>query len=83
MRLHTGGAGLQKPPQRRRRKVMERADKLVYNVSEAAVVLNVSRPTVYTLIRRADFPAFKVGTRTLISRAGLARWVDAQTTKEE
>lgn len=53
-------------------------DRFTISPSEAAQVLGVSRPTVYTLIKRADFPAFKVGTRTLVSVEGLKRWVEAQ-----
>lgn len=58
-------------------------DKLAYSMTEASEVLGVSRPTVYTLTKRADFPAFKVGARTLISAAGLREWVVAQIGKEE
>ncbi len=53
-------------------------DRLTYSPTEAAQVLGVSRPTVYTLIKRDDFPAFKVGSRTLISAEGLRRWVENQ-----
>lgn len=52
--------------------------RLALSVAEAAEVLGVSRPTVYDLVNREDFPAFKVGTRTLISSEGLAAWVAAQ-----
>ena len=58
-------------------------DKLAYSMTEAAEVLGVSCPTVYTLAKRADFPSFKVGTRTLISAEGLQEWVAAQVGKEE
>ncbi len=51
------------------------SQKLALSVSEAAQVLGVSRPTVYTLARQPGFPVFKVGTRTLISADGLRRWV--------
>ncbi len=54
-------------------------NKLALSVTEAAALLGVSRPTVYTLIHRDDFPAFKVGSRTLISRAGLNEWIGKQT----
>ena len=57
---------------------MATADKIALSVAEAAELLGVSPPTVYKLIRRADFPAFKVGTRTLISRSKLEEWVAAQ-----
>lgn len=53
-------------------------DKLTYSPTEAAQVLGVSRPTVYQLMKRADFPAFKVGSRTLVSAEGLRAWVQAQ-----
>lgn len=57
-------------------------ERLAYSPTEAAQVLGVSRPTVYTLIRRADFPAFKVGNRTLIPVEGLRDWVRDQAEKE-
>jgi len=53
-------------------------DKLAYSTTEAAQVLGVSRPTVYKLMARADFPSFKVGSRTLVSAEGLRAWVQAQ-----
>ncbi len=56
---------------------------LVYDVTEAAAALHISRRTMYELMNREDFPAtFKVGRRRLISKARLAEWVDAQTQKE-
>ena len=54
------------------------AEKLTYSVAEAAGVLGVRKPTVYNLIHKEDFPAFKVGGRTLISIDGLRRWVATQ-----
>lgn len=58
-------------------------ERLTLSVTEAASLLGVSRPTVYQLIRRADFPSFKVGARTLISRAGLEAWVERQALRGE
>lgn len=60
---------------------MGNAEKMALSVSETATLLGVSRPTVYQLMHREDFPAFKVGTRTLISRAGLETWVDTQAAR--
>lgn len=57
---------------------MSASNKIAISVTEAAELLGVSRPTVYQLIRRADFPSFKVGSRTLISRSRLEEWVAAQ-----
>lgn len=56
--------------------VLER--KLTISVAETARVLGLSRPSVYTLVNRADFPAFRVGNRTLVSVDGLRRWVNEQ-----
>ncbi len=53
-------------------------EKLALSVTEAAALLGVSRPTVYELINREDFPSFRIGTRRVISRAGLEKWVEAQ-----
>ncbi len=53
-------------------------ERFAFSPSEAAEALGVSRPTVYQLMHRADFPSFKVGSRTLISAEGLRRWVEAQ-----
>ena len=61
---------------------MPKSEKIALSVTETAEMLGVSRPTVYRLIQRADFPAFKIGSRTLISRDGLARWVEAQAAQE-
>ena len=53
-------------------------EKLAYSPTETALVLGVSRPTVYMLMKRVDFPAFKVGSRTLVSAEGLREWVRKQ-----
>lgn len=57
-------------------------DKLTYSPAEAAKVLGLSRPTVYTLMKRVDFPVFKVGSRTLVSADGLREWVKSQAEKD-
>lgn len=53
-------------------------DRLALDVTEAAALLGVSRPTVYALLRREDFPRFKIGRRTKIPREGLEAWVRRQ-----
>lgn len=58
-------------------------DKLAYSPTETAQVLGVSRPTVYKLMARTDFPSFKVGSRTLVSAEGLRAWVQAQAERGE
>ena len=53
-------------------------EKFAMSVSETAAALGISRPTVYTLLHRQDFPSFRVGGRTLVSVDGLRAWVAAQ-----
>jgi excisionase family DNA binding protein len=56
---------------------------LAVSAAKAAELLGVSRPKVYELMGRDDFPSFKVGGRTLISVAGLRDWVDHQSRRQE
>lgn len=56
----------------------QKGDFIALSVTQAAALLGVSRPTVYQLMNRADFPSFRIGARRLISRAGLERWVQEQ-----
>ena len=58
---------------------MEKLEPLAVSAPEAARLLGVSKPTVYQMMNREDFPAFKVGARTLISVEGLREWVKKQT----
>ena len=53
-------------------------EKPTLSVAEAAQMLGISAPKAYELTHRADFPAFRIGNRTLVSRRLLAEWVDAQ-----
>ena len=57
---------------------MRTVDKVTLSVTETAAALGVSRPTVYNLLHRKGFPAFRIGGRTLISADGLRAWVAAQ-----
>ncbi len=53
-------------------------EKLTLSVAEAAQMLGISAPKAYELTHRADFPAFRIGNRTLVSRRLLEKWVDCQ-----
>ena len=57
---------------------MDKLEPLAVSAAEAARLLGVSRPTIYQYIGRKDFPAFKLGGRTLISVDGLREWVQQQ-----
>ena len=57
---------------------MDKLEPLAVSAPEAARLLGVSKPTVYQMMNREDFPAFKVGARTLISVEGLREWISKQ-----
>ena len=57
---------------------MSTQEKIAVSVTEAAQLLNLSRPTVYKLIHSEGFPVMRVGTRTLIHRAKLEEWAARQ-----
>ena len=57
-------------------------EKMALSIAEAAQLLSVSRPLVYELTGRADFPSFKVGSKVLVSTEGLREWVREQAGKE-
>lgn len=58
---------------------MDKISPLAVSTTEAARLLGVSRPTLYTLLNREDFPSFHVGNRVLVSVAGLQEWIERQT----
>ena len=55
---------------------------LAVSPAECARLLGISRPKVYDLLHQKDFPAFKLGSRTLISVDGLREWISRQTQME-
>ena len=51
--------------------------KRCYTVEELQLILGVSRPTVYNLIRQKQFRAFQIaGGRWRISRKSFDKWLD-------
>lgn len=49
-------------------------ESITLNLTQAADALGVSAPTMRCLVRRGDFPAFKIGSRWMISRTALEEW---------
>ena len=49
-------------------------ERITLNLTQAADALGVSAPTMRCLVRRGDFPAFKIGSRWMISRSALEEW---------
>lgn len=52
--------------------------KVAYNVAEAARALGVSRPTMYRLLDRPDFPKVRIGTRVIIPCRLFAEWLERE-----
>ena len=57
----------------------DKLEPLAVGATEAARLLGISRPTLYQLLNRVDFPSFRVGSRVLISVSGLQEWIYRQT----
>lgn len=54
------------------------AAKATLTVNEAACVIGVSKPTMYSLIRKSGFPAVHIGRKVLICRDALLRWLEGE-----
>jgi putative molybdopterin biosynthesis protein len=52
----------------------------LFNVSETAQYLSVSRRTVYDLVASGKLPAFRVGGQIRFDRAALAAWLASHKT---
>lgn len=52
--------------------------KLVLSIPEAAQLLSISDTAMRQLARTKGFPAFKLGTRLLVSAKGLEAWIEEQ-----
>jgi excisionase family DNA binding protein len=54
-------------------------EQLTYTVPETARVLRLSRQTVERLIASGELPVLRVARRILVSKAGLAEWLEANS----
>ena len=56
---------------------------LTLTVPEVGEVLGLSRAKAYDLARSEGFPSMRIGTRILVPRNKLIRWIDEQTEARE
>lgn len=57
-------------------------ERVALSVPEAAARLGISRAAAYNLVNSDGFyPAFRIGTRILVSVGQLDKWVAEQTSK--
>ena len=57
---------------------MDNLPLLACNLSEAAEILHVSRPTMQKIANLKGFPGFKFNERWIINIKGLQLWLDQQ-----
>lgn len=55
---------------------MAMVEKKCYTAQEIQEILNVSRPTVYSLIKKGEFHSVHVGGKHLISKKSFDAWLD-------
>ena len=56
---------------------------LTLTVPEVGEVLAISRAKAYDLARSEGFPSMRIGTRILVPRDKLIRWIDEQMEARE
>ena len=56
---------------------------LTLTVPEVGEVQGISRAKAYDLARSEGFPSMRIGTRILVPRGKLIRWIDEQTEAQE
>ena len=56
-------------------------EKICITVMEAAKLLSIGRDKMYQLANSEGFPTVHIGTKLIINRHGLQKWIDARTNK--
>ena len=56
---------------------------MILNVQEVSDFIGLSMSQTYDLIRRIDFPAFKIGNRIFVPRDKFLAWIDNQSAEKE
>lgn len=51
-------------------------EKRCYTVKELQVILGISRPTVYELLKKNEFRWIQIGTKYRISKKSFDGWLD-------
>ena len=51
---------------------------LVLNVDDVAAVMRISRAGAYAVVRKDDFPRFKIGNRVLTAKSDFMQWFEQQ-----
>lgn len=60
------------------RKGSNAMEKLVYNATEMAEVLGISRSYAYQLIKQKKVPVIEIGNKMMVPKKQLQRWIDGE-----
>lgn len=60
------------------RKGSNAMEKLVYNATEMAEVLGISRSYAYQLIKQKKVPVIEIGNKLMVPKKQLQRWIDGE-----
>lgn len=50
-------------------------EKLVYSVSEVAIMLGISKSYAYELVKKKELPVLELGNRKVIPKNSLEEWI--------
>ena len=56
---------------------------LMMNMADVAAVLGISKAGAYKFAHRADFPAFQIGRRIVVSREKFVDWLNRQCKEQK
>ena len=51
---------------------------IMLSVTETATVLGISRTSAYELVKGNNFPSIKVGSRIVVPKGELQKWIQKQ-----
>jgi excisionase family DNA binding protein len=54
-------------------------ERYAFSVKEVAGFLSVSSRTIWTLVKNGELPSFRIGTRCLIEKAAIEKFIQART----
>ncbi len=61
----------------------EKIEKRVYTTDEIGAILNISKSTVYGLLKKGEFSYVKVGDQYRISKKSFDHWLDQWDKQED
>ena len=56
-------------------------DKMTISVTELSMMMGISLPKAYELVKRPGFPSIRLGTRILIPKSAFEEWLKTEAQK--